>query len=68
MQAPSIRHTRRDAGNNVTYHVMAYRRLSDVEVAQSIRLYMSQATVRRRKTRLRNKVITIMTVIGAGVS
>jgi hypothetical protein len=61
---PSVRTTATDKPNNVTYHVMAYRKLTDDEMMMAIRLYHSQPKVRRRKTPLRNKVITIISILG----
>jgi hypothetical protein len=65
MQLPDVRNTIKDERNNVTYHVMAYRQLAQAEMVQSVRLFHAQPKIRRRKTPLKNKVITILTVHGA---
>ena len=64
MEQPSIRSSIRDEAHNMTYHVMAYRPLTREELVQSVRVYHSQPRFRRRKTPERNKVITIISVIG----
>lgn len=64
MEQPSVCSSIRDAENNVTYHVMAYRPLTRQELAQTVRAYRSQPRFRRRKTPERNKIITIISVIG----
>ena len=62
---PSIKHTVRDEQNNVTYHVMAYRQLSEQEVLASVKYYLSQPKMRRRKKPERDKEITIISLYGA---
>lgn len=64
MEQPNVRSTIRDEEHNMTYHVMAYRPLTREELIQSVRVYHSQPRFRRRKTPERNKVITIISVIG----
>ena len=61
---PTVKHTVRDNEHNVTYHVMAYRKLTNREVMIGIRMYHSQPKQRRRKTPVRDKVITIISLIG----
>lgn len=65
MEMPDIRHTVRDERNRVTYHVMAYRRLTREETLLSVRHFLAQPKVRRRKTPLRNQIVTILTLHGA---
>jgi hypothetical protein len=65
MLAPDIRNTIVDKPNKVTYHILAYRRLTTAEMVQSVQMFLSQPKQRRRKTPLRNKVITILTIHGA---
>ena len=65
MQMPDVRSSIRDAKNNVTYHVLAYRPLSHQEVLQSVAMYHAQPKVRRRKKLPRNETITIVTLHGA---
>jgi hypothetical protein len=64
MEQPNVRSSIRDAENNVTYHVMGYRPLTRQELVQTVRVYLSQPRFRRRKTPQKNKIITIITVIG----
>ncbi len=65
MQMPDVLTTLRDDQHNVTYRVLAYRKLSRDEMIHSVRLYHSQPKIRRRKTSIRNQVITIISVLGA---
>ena len=65
MQGPIIKSTITDEEANVTYHVRAYRPLARDEMIATIRYYHSQASLRRRKTPLHNKVIAIITTLGA---
>jgi hypothetical protein len=65
MQMPNVRSSIRDAENNVTYHVLAYRRLSKQELIRSVARYQVQPSVRRRKKPLKNQEITIITIHGA---
>ena len=66
MQMPHVRNTIRDEDNNVTYHVMAYRDLTREEMIVSVRYFLTQPKNRRRKTPLKNKVVTILTSHGTG--
>ena len=61
MQQPNIRTTMKDEKQKITYHVMAYRTLTDVEMLQSIRYYFSQKKSKKLKP---GESITIITVIG----
>lgn len=65
LEAPNVRNTIRDEEYNVTYHIMAYRQLSREEMIVTVRDYLSQPRIRRRKTRERNKTIVIVTIHGA---
>ena len=64
MEQPNVRSSIRDEENNVTYHVMAYRELTRAELVGAVRMYRSQPRFRRRKTPEKNKIITIISVIG----
>jgi len=64
MEGPSITNTVRDEEHNMTYHVMAYRKLTEAEVAMSVRFYLSQPKQRRRKKPERDKIITILSSLG----
>ena len=63
IMAPHIRNTLIDPECNVIYHVMAYRKLSDDELEQRVRIYLSRGKNRKRRVE-RNKEIEIQTVIG----
>lgn len=65
MLPPNVCTTAKDEKYNVTYHVMAYRKLRDYELMEQIRSLHSQKSVRRLKKPLRNRTFTILTIIGA---
>jgi hypothetical protein len=65
MQMPNVKSTITDPKNKVTYDVLAYRPLSYAELVQSVRAYHAQPKVRRRRTPLKNAMITIITIHGA---
>jgi hypothetical protein len=64
MREPDIETTGRDDQNNLTFRILAYRKLSDEEAAQIVANYLSQPKISRRKTPIRNQIITIKTVLG----
>lgn len=64
MQMPNVVSTLRDAANNTTYHVYAYRKLERSEILASIRTYYAQKRRRSRKP-LKNSELKILTIIGA---
>lgn len=61
MKPPHISNPIKDPESDVTYNVMAYRQLSQSEVAHAVRYYLSQAKKRKPKP---GSTITIFTVIG----
>ena len=61
---PNVRNTAVDEENNVTYQIMAFRQMNREEVVGTIRQYLSQPSMRKRKKPERNKVITITTSYG----
>jgi hypothetical protein len=61
MDMPDIKHTVRDEENQITYHVMAYRQMSQSEVLFAVRYHAS--TLKRKPKR--GTTFTILTVIGA---
>jgi hypothetical protein len=65
MEMPRVKNTIRDGTNNVTYHVLAYRSLTKEELLLSVKRFHSQPKIHRRKTPLRNMVITIISILGA---
>ncbi|MEO9595805.1 hypothetical protein [Rhodopirellula bahusiensis] len=62
MKAPSISNIVRDEKRNITINVMAYRKLSERELVQSVRYFRSTKQGRRLK---KNSTYTIMSIIGA---
>lgn len=60
MNPPSIEHIAKDEGNNLTFRIMAYRKLADDEVAAVVEGFLK----RLRGPKLRNQTVTIQTVIG----
>ena len=62
MKAPSISNVVRDEKRNITINVMAYRKLSERELVQSVRYFRSTKQGRRLK---KNSTYTIMSIIGA---
>ena len=53
MELPNIPHTIRDPERDVTYVVMAYRKLAREEVVQMVRLHQSQKRTKpKRKSRI----------------
>ncbi len=65
MEMPDDRSTIRDDKANVTYHVMANRALAHDELVAAVRYFHSQPSVRRRRSKFRDTVITIITTHGA---
>ena len=61
MKDPIIQNTVHDKNNNVTINFAAYRRLTPQEVAEQIALFRSKP----KNCKLKNKTVTIITVIGA---
>jgi hypothetical protein len=57
---PSIEHTARDEGNNITFRVMAYRQMTDEEVLEVVADYLDEW----KGPRIQNQTITIMTMNG----
>ena len=45
MKKPDIRSTLRDEEHNMTYHVVAYRKLNELEMIETIKMYMAQPKV-----------------------
>lgn len=62
VQMPDVRNTIRDEKNDITYDVLAYRKLNYAELVQAVRVY---DTTRTRKTKLQNGMtVTIVSTIG----
>jgi hypothetical protein len=65
MKNPDIRSTLRDEDHNLTYHVVAYRKLTELEMIETVKLYLAQPKIQRRKTPERNKTITTHALLGS---
>jgi hypothetical protein len=65
MKTPDIRSTLRDEEHNMTYHVVAYRKLNELEMVETVKLYLAQPRILRRKTRERNKTVTTNALLGS---
>ena len=61
MQLPHVRNTARDEQSDVTYHVMAYRKLSESELVHAVRYYQA----RNRRKPKRGSAVTIVSLIGS---
>lgn len=59
MELPNTKTTVKDSTNNITYEIIAYRQLSEMEARQMINLYLSQ-----NKSPKKGKKIIIQTIIG----
>jgi hypothetical protein len=60
MIPPDVITTGRDEGNNLTFQIVAYRKLSDDEAIQIVANYLRG----QKGPKLQNQVIKIQTVIG----
>jgi hypothetical protein len=65
MKKPDIRSTLRDEEHNMTYHVVAYRKLSELEMIETVKLYLAQPRILRRKTHERNKTVATNSLLGS---
>jgi hypothetical protein len=65
MKKPGIRSTLHDAEHNMTYHVVAYRKLSELEMIETVKLYLAQPRILRRKIRERNMTVTTDSLLGS---
>jgi len=62
MRHPDICRVLIDEDAGVTYHVMAYRELTDAEAMRVVRTYLLNTSPRKRAKR--GMTVTIVTVIG----
>jgi hypothetical protein len=62
-EGSGVRTTIIDRTNNMTYHVVAYRSLSEDEMVLAVRMYHAHMKNRRRKKPERNKEITIYSLL-----
>ncbi len=65
MKKPDIRSTLHDVEHNMTYHVVAYRKLIELEMIETVRLYLAQPRILQRKTHERNKTVTTDSLLGS---
>lgn len=65
MEMPNVENILRDEQHNVTYRVLAYRRLTRQELLSSVGMFHAQPKNRRRKRPITDKEITILTLHGA---
>jgi hypothetical protein len=65
MNQPDILSVLYDAEHNMTYHVVAYRKLSELEMVQAVKLYLAQPKILKRKTPERNKTVTTRSLMGS---
>jgi hypothetical protein len=65
MKKPAILSTWFDAEHNMTYHVFAFRELTKLEMVQTVKLYLSQPKILRRKTPEKNKTVTTDSLLGS---
>lgn len=61
MEPPTVRTSARDEERNITFHVMAYRQLTEAELIQAIRCFRSTKQGRRLR---KNSTYTIISLIG----
>ena len=48
MPTPKVKHVWVDEDTGLTFHVMAYRQLSDAELGQTIRAYFAKRTLEKK--------------------
>jgi hypothetical protein len=61
MQSPNVVTTRKISDLNTTFHIYAYRKLTDDEILLSIRQWMRHSRYKRLP---KNTIIKIQTIIG----
>jgi uncharacterized protein (DUF433 family) len=60
VQLPNVSNILKDLENDVTYDVIAYRKLSRNEIIQAVRYYNSQKKTKKPKKGTSIKIITII--------
>ena len=68
MKKPDILSTLYDAEHNMTYRVFAFRKLTELEMVQTVKLYLSQPRILSRSTREKNKTVTTNSLLGSELS
>jgi hypothetical protein len=57
MESPQVKNTLRFKREKITFHVMAYRKLTKDELENSVRLFLDQLSASKRKKLLGSEVI-----------
>jgi hypothetical protein len=65
MKKPAILSTWFDTKHNMTYRVFAFRELTKLEMVQTVKLYLAQPKILRRKTPEKNKTVTTDSLLGS---
>jgi len=65
MKKPAILSTLFDPKNNMTYRVFAFRGLTEPEMIQTVKWYLAQPKILRRKTPEKNKTVTTNSLLGS---
>ena len=68
MNKPDILSTLYDADHNMTYRVFAFRKLTELEMVQTVKLYLSQPKILRRSVPEKNKTVTTHSLLGSELS
>jgi hypothetical protein len=65
MKKPNILSTHYDAKHNMTYRIFAFRKLTELEMVQTVKLYLSQPKILRLSEPEKNKTVTTNTLLGS---
>jgi hypothetical protein len=65
MKKPAILSTLFDPANKMTYRVFAFRKLTEPEMTQTVKLYLAQPKILLRKTPETNKTVTTDSLLGS---
>ena len=68
MKKPDILSILHDAEYNMIYRVVAYRKLTELEMIQTVKLYLAQPKILKRKTRERDKTVTTNSLMGSEIA
>ena len=68
MKKPDILSTLYDAEHNMTYRVFAFRKLTEPEMVQTVKLYLSQPKIQKRSAPEKNKTVTTDSLLGSELS
>ena len=67
MKKPAILSTLFDVEHNMTYRVFAFRKLTELEMIQTVKLYLAQPKILWRKAPERNKTVTTDSLLGSEI-